>query len=417
MPTIQAPADNGNIIALETSDPANIHVKIREDNNRPEHFEWFNFTLQGEKGQPHVVYIDNAGKVSFPDWEYEGHYEVYASYNKNDWFHLPTTYDAENGQLCITVDSLEQDEIQFAFFPAYNYARHLELIDIAHNTEHCEVTHLGKTTFEKGRDITLLTFGTPAAEKKEIWLIARQHPGEPQSEWYAEQLVLSLAEKDASFFEKFTVRLVPNMNPDGTYLGNLRTNGNGIDLNRQWREPSAETCPEVYLVLEKMKETGVDFFMDIHSDEAASEVFFPDLIPGGSETRPFVELYKKQNSQIGSLNYDAESGLECPPMESTLDIAEGRIGALFNCPAFTLEMPIKNWSIDKCYGLAREFFVVLDELYAAPDLKQEEKRSATPPPPTSPGSNSMFHKEEEKDDGVQVDTSQSMPPSGCCHIL
>ena len=40
-----------------------------------------------------------------------------------------------------------------------------------------------------------------------------------------------------------TISLVPNMNPDGTTRGHLRTNAAGVNLNREWRAPSLETQP------------------------------------------------------------------------------------------------------------------------------------------------------------------------------
>ena len=57
------------------------------------------------------------------------------------------------------------------------------------------------------------------------------------------------------------------MNPDGSVLGNLRTNAAGANLNREWETPTLERSPEVFTVREKMMETGVDLFLDIHGDE------------------------------------------------------------------------------------------------------------------------------------------------------
>ena len=44
-------------------------------------------------------------------------------------------------------------------------------------------------------------------------------------------------------------------------------------LNREWLEPSVEKSPEVYYVRQKMHETGVDLFLDIHGDESIPYVF------------------------------------------------------------------------------------------------------------------------------------------------
>ena len=45
---------------------------------------------------------------------------------------------------------------------------------------------------------------------------------------------------------------VPNMNPDGSWRGHLRTNAAGANLNREWAAPSAQRSPEVLLVRAKM---------------------------------------------------------------------------------------------------------------------------------------------------------------------
>ena len=58
------------------------------------------------------------------------------------------------------------------------------------------------------------------------------------------------------------------MNPDGSRRGHLRTNAAGVNLNREWHAPSAEKSPEVLCVRNAMDETGVDFAMDVHGDEA-----------------------------------------------------------------------------------------------------------------------------------------------------
>ena len=47
---------------------------------------------------------------------------------------------------------------------------------------------------------------------------------------------------------------VPNMNPDGSWRGHLRTNASGANLNREWLEPSAERSPEVLAVRNFMDE-------------------------------------------------------------------------------------------------------------------------------------------------------------------
>ena len=73
--------------------------------------------------------------------------------------------------------------------------------------------------------------------------------------------------------EKATFHIVPNMNPDGSLRGHLRTNAAGVNLNREWHAPSAESSPEVLCVRDEMDRTGVDFAMDVHGDEAIAANF------------------------------------------------------------------------------------------------------------------------------------------------
>ncbi|MCD0229135.1 carboxypeptidase family protein, partial [Enterobacter hormaechei subsp. steigerwaltii] len=110
-----------------------------------------------------------------------------------------------------------------------------------------------------------------------IWITARQHPGETMAEWFVEGLLGRLLDPQdptaRTLLDRATFYIVPNMNPDGSALGNLRTNAAGANLNREWENPTVEKSPEVFFVREKMLETGVDLFLDIHGDEGLPFVF------------------------------------------------------------------------------------------------------------------------------------------------
>ena len=73
------------------------------------------------------------------------------------------------------------------------------------------------------------------------------------AEWFVEGLVKRLAgwgdwagdPVARKLFDQAVFHIVPNMNPDGSVLGNLRTNAAGANLNREWMEPDAARSPEV----------------------------------------------------------------------------------------------------------------------------------------------------------------------------
>lgn len=91
------------------------------------------------------------------------------------------------------------------------------------------------------------------------------------AEWYMEGMIERLLDSNdniSSVTQKAFLNTVPNMNPDGSMSGNLRSNASGANLNCEWQNPSIEKSPEVYYVREKVKQTGVDLFLDVHGDEA-----------------------------------------------------------------------------------------------------------------------------------------------------
>lgn len=91
--------------------------------------------------------------------------------------------------------------------------------------------------------------GSPQPDKKVVWIIARQHPGEAMAEWFMEGLLEELTDPHNPFatraLKHAVFYIVPNINPDGAVRGHLRTNAAGANLNREWADPSLAHSPEV----------------------------------------------------------------------------------------------------------------------------------------------------------------------------
>jgi murein tripeptide amidase MpaA len=102
--------------------------------------------------------------------------------------------------------------------------------------------------------------------------------------------------------------VVPNMNPDGSVRGNLRTNAAGANLNREWMSPSMERSPEVFLVRKKMHETGVDLCLDVHGDEGLPYVFVAgsDALPTFTAEQAAAEKAFSDAFMIGCLSLTLE---------------------------------------------------------------------------------------------------------------
>jgi murein tripeptide amidase MpaA len=338
--------DAGAIEVVSLRDPANIELHIRRD-NASEFAQWFHFCLYGAVGQDVNLRFLNAGKSAYPKgWE---GYRVVASHDRQHWFRIPTEYDGQVMTAHVTPDC---NAIYFAYFEPYSWERHLDLIASAALSEHVQVEHLGSTL--DGRDMTLLQITdvlstTPAAQKKKIWLSARQHPGETMAEWFVEGFLERLLDADEPvsrvLLQRCVFYVVPHMNPDGAVRGNLRTNAAGANLNREWAEPSMDKSPEVFLVRQKMINVGVDLFLDAHGDEALPYNFVAGTEgnPGYSPRIAALEDAFKSSWLASCPDFQTRHGYgRSEPGQANLTLATNWIGQNFDCLAFTIEMPFKD---------------------------------------------------------------------------
>jgi murein tripeptide amidase MpaA len=139
--------------------------------------------------------------------------------------------------------------------------------------------------------------------------------------------------------------VVPNMNPDGSIRGNLRTNAAGANLNREWMAPSLETSPEVFLVRERIRQTGVDAFFDIHGDEALPYVFVAggEMLPGFTSEQAQAQKAFIADFKHTSPDFQDERGYAASKYnQDALKLASKWVGHTYGCLSLTLEMPFKD---------------------------------------------------------------------------
>lgn len=332
--------DAGAIEVVSALSAENIELKLRADSNA-EFMQWFYFRLQGARDQDATIHILNAGEATYPDgWE---GYRAVASYDRENWFRVETEFD---GKVMTIKHTPETDSVYYAYFEPYSWERHLALLGSVEQSEQVRVEDLGSTI--DGRDLNLVIVGNPSAEKK-VWIIARQHPGETMAEWLVEgtlNALLDLANPIArAILDKAVLYVVPNMNPDGSVRGNLRTNAAGANLNREWMTPSLATSPEVYYVKKKIEEVGCDLFLDIHGDEGLPYVF----VAGSEMLEGFSEVQvQEQNAFVDSFcaaspDFQTQYGYEASKYnEDLLKLASKYIGHTYKCVSLTLELPFKD---------------------------------------------------------------------------
>jgi len=339
--SISSTFDAGNIEVVNVEDHNNIQLKIEKDTHS-DFLQWFYFRMQGAKSQPCKLHIINAGDAAYTEgWE---SYQARASYDRETWFQIPTTYDGKTLSMEFTP---EFDTVYIAYFAPFTYEQHLDLINQAQQSPRCSLESIGETT--QGRPIDFLRIGDEDQNKKKLWVIARQHPGETMAEWFMLGLISRLLdEEDASstaLLKKANLYLVPNMNIDGSILGNLRVNAKGVNLNREWANPSIENSPEVFYVKQKMKEIGMDFNLDVHGDEGLPYVFISGIEGIPSFDKKLSELTDQFMQIWKTINPDLQDEFGYPknePGTANLMICSKNLGEEFHCLSQTLEMPFKQ---------------------------------------------------------------------------
>lgn len=332
--------DAGAIEVVRADSPETIELKLRKDSHA-DVLQWFYFRLQGACGQACTIRLQNAAQAAFPQgWE---DYRAVASYDRKNWFRVPTSYD---GQVLSIQHTPERDSVYYAYFEPYSWERHLDLLGRIESSNQARVQDIGSTV--DGRDLNVAVVGNPAATKK-IWVIARQHPGETMSEWFVEGMIDALLDPAnptaRRVLQHAVFYIVPNMNPDGSVRGNLRTNAAGANLNREWMAPSEGRSPEVLAVRNRMHETGCDLFLDIHGDESIPYVFVAgcEMLEGftmqqQAEQQQFIDCFLQ-----ASPDFQTRHGYEASKYkEDMLQLASKYVGHTFKCVSLTLEMPFKD---------------------------------------------------------------------------
>jgi murein tripeptide amidase MpaA len=358
---INAAYDSGNII-VSAIDGATASLEIRKD-AQSDFYQWFHFRVSGAKERAITLNITNCGGSAYPGgWT---NYRARFSEDRVDWLCADTSYTA--GVLTIT-HTPASDAVWFAYFAPYSMEQHHDLVQRTAAAPGVDLIELGQSI--EGQPIDCLRMGTGP---KQVWLYARQHPGESMAEWWMEGALEWLVSGDpvaVDLRQKATLHLIPNMNPDGSCRGHLRTNAVGVNLNREWAEPSPERSPEVLCVRNAMDETGVHWAMDIHGDEAIPANFIAGFegIPNWTERQG--DLFYAFRTALAARTPDFQTRLGYPksaPGKANLTMSTNQLANRFahiGCVSMTLEMPFKDhdshpdaaraWSPDRCKGLARD---------------------------------------------------------------
>ncbi len=367
---IDAAFDSGNIAVL-TTEGRRARLAIRKD-HQSKFFQWFHFRVAGKAGEAIELKLTGLNQSAYPGgWP---GYDVCVSEDREYWARAASSFDKDEEDGTLTIAYVPaSDIVYFAYFAPYSLERHYDVLAEAAASEGVDLVRLATTL--DGRPLDMLELGEGDTQ---VWLYGRQHPGETQAQWWMEGAIECLtdpADPVARALRKSCrLHIVPNCNPDGSARGHLRTNAAGTNLNREWDTPSPEKSPEVLAIRNRMDETGVDFAMDVHGDEAIPAVFIAGFegIPSWSDAQG--ELYYRYQRILDRRTPDFQTRLGYPKTargRANLSMSTNQVAERFGACAMTLEMPFKDladfpepeqgWSPERCKLFARECLAALVE--------------------------------------------------------
>ena len=369
--SITSAFDSGNIVVHDISGTT-ATLSIAKDAHS-DFFQWFHFRLVAPRDSDVALRITGLAASAYPDgWpDYQARY----SDDREYWSQAETEYDpaVDGGTLTIRVH-YRNEPLWFAYFAPYSMERHHDLISFYAQFNDIDYRLLGHSL--DGQPIDCLELGDG---DKQVWLYARQHPGESMAEWWAQGALHMLNDPDNPHArllrQKCRFHIIPNMNPDGSKRGHLRTNAVGVNLNREWHGPTPERAPEVLCVRNAMDESGVHFAMDIHGDEAIPAVFLAGFEGIPNWTDALGAKFTRYGEALARRTPDFQTKLGygiAPPGKANLSMSTNQLANRFGCVAMTLEMPFKDnrdlpdpargWSPERSMKLAEDCLATLAEL-------------------------------------------------------
>jgi murein tripeptide amidase MpaA len=371
--SVTSPFDGGNI-RVAAVEGSRVDLEIRND-NQSDFYQWFYFRVTGAGGKPLELRLLNCAGAAYPHgWD---GYRACMSLDRDEWQRVDTSY--QGGILTIRATP-PSDSVWFAYFAPYTIEMHHDLV--ANAAAHPDVTYRSLGQSLDGQEMDYLRIGEGPLQ---IWLYARQHPGETMAEWWMEGALERLLDDSDPVSRvlrrRATFHIVPNMNPDGSRRGHLRTNAVGTNLNREWHDPTAAKSPEVLCVRGEMDRTGVDFAMDVHGDEAIAANFLAGFegIPSWNEgQQKLFDRFAEELVRV-SPDFQTSKGYEvAAPGQANMSMSTAQLAERFGAVSMTLEMPFKDneeladpvygWSPDRSRLLARDclsaLHAILPELEA-----------------------------------------------------
>ena len=277
------------------------HVRGQQDQRgRNRQATWYYFRMDHVVGKDLTITLTDfvgeyhdkpgaspAGPDIIPVFSNDGH----------TWHHFPSTqWDSQKKEITLKFRP-ERDSIWIAHIPPYTTQDLHRLLADLQDRPTALLETIGRTA--QGRDIPMVTVTNPDVEdanKKVVWLQARQHAWEAGTSYVMEGALRFITSDDPAardLRDKVVFVFTPMVDLDGCATGQVRSNANGYDVNQHWKQVDLRhpeflrLMPEIWYTKKAILARGatghgIDLMVNMHNTETAeymdTEVNDPDLL-------------------------------------------------------------------------------------------------------------------------------------------
>lgn len=324
---VDAMYEGGNFHHCTVGEGAAVSIVIRPEDEPPiNRSPWYSFRLSPKRtieAQVKLTFIDGYAR-----------YWPKVSHDGNSWAPLAETdvnITDDGNSLSISIPLAESAiwiSAQERVLPSYydDWIREL--------SDHPDITTqvLGRSV--QGRPIHIAKTGS---QHEVVFLIGRQHPPEVTGAFAMRSFVdavMSDSELARSFRDRFSVVVVPLINPDGVVAGHWRHNMNGVDLNRDWGPFTQPETQSVARLLATMDEMGLNpkLMLDFHSTR--SSLFYTQMPDDFDEPVDFATTWlTRSRERLPNFEFKHD-----PRPPSGQDNTKNFFFSRYNIPAITYEI-------------------------------------------------------------------------------
>lgn len=355
---LSASFEGGNIRVWQQPEPGHFVIPLpgeTDQDGRNRQANWYYFRLDGVRGKPLTLEITNLGG----EYNYRPNKGAvtgdtppfYSSDNRTWQPFTDFTYDAETPKLVLRLRP-RSDRLWVAHTPPYTNEHLGRLRKGVRGHPAFRERVIGRTPGGRPMLLWTITDPAPSAQRKVVWLMARQHSWESGTSWVAEGLIRFLLSNDreaAAIRRGMVFQILPMCDPDGVARGGVRFNHRGYDLNRNWDQFNAESMPEIaakHAAIAAWVKSGraVHLLLTLHNTETAEYLEGPPA-PAGS---PLRELGQRL---FGLLESQPGFSPSRPLAWSEPTTTAGRAGRMtvvqglwrdFQLPAFLMELRVSR---------------------------------------------------------------------------